>query len=393
MASSSIPLKDANFADLVVNDILKVGERIVTNDLVATTATLNELDVNALNATSLTADTLRASELDADTVNANTVNTVALNVNGVPITGSGTTTVIPGTVNQILTSAGDTKTLLAPGSTVTSTGTLDITGATPLVQFAGTTVLESPSLVSLAVGPSASAAGATFSTAIGVSATTNSGGQDDTAIGAFANATAGSIAIGAGINGASFRTQATGSNSIAIGSTTGARAAALASAVAAIAIGSANGGGGAGASAGASSIAIGSSAGAGAATASGNASISMGTRSTAAGANSIAVGTDFPPLRIGAQIGASGTSSIAIGSASSTAPGAASTAAGSVVIGSGASDGGNAGAVCLGTGATAAAGRLLAFGNLGVVVAAVTPDAYIPIVVNGVNYRLALQAG
>lgn len=144
--------KDAAVSNLVVNDTL-VANKVVANTIDALQITASDANIEAVSASNITASSISTSEL---TVNGQSI---------IPTTATN----VPGTINQVLTSAGDSKTILAPGSTLTTTGVLNLTPSTAKVQFNSNDVL-SGTANSLAVGIGAKGFGVLGNTVVGPNA-------------------------------------------------------------------------------------------------------------------------------------------------------------------------------------------------------------------------------
>jgi hypothetical protein len=125
--------RDASFTNLVVQKTLTAGT-VVASSVVTSRITATEADVDVLK--------INGQEL---TVTADDINRVVANggSGGSGGGGGGPTIVVPGLVTQILTSSGSGQ-ILAPGSTVDTNGSLNLTTTTaaqPKIQLKGTDFL------------------------------------------------------------------------------------------------------------------------------------------------------------------------------------------------------------------------------------------------------------
>lgn len=180
---------DAAFSNTQVSSTLVAGtsvsNKVVTNELVA-----NKLETDVLS--------IRGEEI---TVSAKEINEVVGSGGSGGSSGSGGGGgTVPGSVNQILTSNGSGQ-IVAPGSTVTNTGILNIVSATadlPKIEFNGATFIENnPTKQSLSIGTNTQGVTGLFNTVVGENATVS--GNTNVAIGTTATIAAGaqgSVVIG-----------------------------------------------------------------------------------------------------------------------------------------------------------------------------------------------------
>lgn len=154
--------KDAAFTNLNVAESL-VASEITVDTLVANNEIVNDLSANKISVDVLS---IRGEEL---TASAKQIDDLVNSGGG----GGGGGSVVPGTVTQILTSNGSGQ-ILAPGSSLTDTGTLNLTSVNatlPKIEFKSATVLANdPVNKSLCIGTNAQGITAAQNTIIGENA-------------------------------------------------------------------------------------------------------------------------------------------------------------------------------------------------------------------------------